>query len=109
MRQQQKDTHEIKETDWAQIREPEFGRVPTSFITRNVQMTSTYNYALIDDIDVVIKLSEIRMRNQSIGLCKKPRSRIRTPDVSDIPQNVLLVPNDVIMISFDVVVSIITS
>ena len=72
-------------------------------------MTSTYNNAMIDDIVVVIEPSERRMRDQRIGLCKKPQARIWTPDVSDITRNVLLVSNDVITMSFDVIVSIIPS
>ena len=93
----------MKETGGAQIREPEFGRVPTSFITRNVQMTSTYNNAMIDGIIVVIEPSESRMRDQIIGLCKKLRSRIRTPDVSNITRNVLLVSNVVKCCHYDVI------
>ena len=104
-----KDTYDLLKTSWAQIREPEFGRIFVIPTTRNVRITWAYNDAIIDDIDLVLEPSERRLRDQRIGWCKKPRSKTRTPDVSDIARNVLLVLYNDIAMSSDVIVSIITS
>ena len=104
-----KETYDLLKTSWAQIREPKFGRIFVIFNTRTVRITWTYNYAIIDDIDLVLERSERRLRDRRIRWCKKPRSKTRTPDVSDIARNVLLVLYNDIAMSSDVTVSIITS
>ena len=79
-----------------------------SNITRNVRMMAIGDNVMSDDIIVGIIPFERHICNRRIGLCRKPRYQIRTPDVSNTTQNVLLTSNVVDAIARDVVVSITT-